>query len=546
MAVTISGAYFTGGGMTIIIPEPAPEPTSNAWDIEYADISSNTSQYWDITTAEYINQATTGFGANPSSFYIDSTGTRLFTTDSGQDSVRHYSLSIPWRTATKTEVGSAFDVSGQLAQPTGLHFKPDGTKMFLVGQTSDAVFEYDLSTGWDTSTASYSNVTLDLSSYEATPKELFFKSDGTKMYITGASSDDIIEFDLSSAWDLSTASYSTEFSVNSQEANPNGLFFKSDGTQAYIIGTTGDSVYKYTMSSAWDASTLSYTGDSFSVNAQEGIPTQLWFKSDGSILYVVGVGSDAIQEYLLGPTSFSIKSEEASPFGLSFKPDGTKMYVVGNATDSVYEYDLSTAWDQETASYTNNSFSFSSQETTPQQVAFKSDGTKMYVVGSTSDGVFEYSLSTAWDVSTASYTNNSFTSIGEASPQGMFFKSDGTQMWITGSSGDDVQEFTMDPAWDITTCSAGSSFSVNSQEATPSGLSFNSDGTKMYIVGYTSDAVHQYDLSSAWDVSTATFSKSLDIHYTTPVVRDIFFKSDGTAMYFIGPTSDKVSRWDIS
>ena len=48
--------------------------------------------------------------------------------------------------------------------------------------------------------------------------------------------------------------------------------------------------------------------------------------------------------------TFSVAAQELNPTGLFFKPDGTKMYVVGDRHD-VYEYDLSSAWNVSTASF---------------------------------------------------------------------------------------------------------------------------------------------------------------------------------------------------
>ena len=53
---------------------------------------------------------------------------------------------------------------------------------------------------------------------------------------------------------LSGASYdSVSFSVSSQDASPNDLFFKPDGTAFYIVGasTLG---HQYALSTAWDLS----------------------------------------------------------------------------------------------------------------------------------------------------------------------------------------------------------------------------------------------------------------------------------------------------
>jgi len=53
--------------------------------------------------------------------------------------------------------------------------------------------------GYSLSAASYDNVSFSVSSQELVPQDLFFKPDGTKMYIAGGAGDDINEYDLSTA-----------------------------------------------------------------------------------------------------------------------------------------------------------------------------------------------------------------------------------------------------------------------------------------------------------------------------------------------------------
>jgi len=255
---------------------------------------------------------------------------------------------------------------------------------------------------WDLSFASYSGVSFDVSTQDAGARGLYFKDDGTKMYFVGVGFRNVYEYDLSTAWDVSTASYVQGFSIGSQEAFANGLFFKPDGLKMYIVGSSGDDVNEYDLSTAWDVSTASYS------------------------------------------QNFSVASQETSPAGLFFKPDGLKMYVLGSTGDAVYEYDLSTAWDVSTASYSQN-FSVASQETIPTGLFFKPDGLKMYVVGLIGDDVNEYDLSTAWDVSTASYSQNFSISSQESSPYGLFFKPDGTNMYILGNANDTVYSYTLGP-----------------------------------------------------------------------------------------------------
>ena len=77
----------------------------------------------------------------------------------------------------------------------------------------------------------------------------FFKSDGTKLYEIGASGDKIYQYSCSSAWDLSTCTYDN-VNVSSQGSFPEGIFFKSDGTKLYEIGALStDKIYQYSFTS---------------------------------------------------------------------------------------------------------------------------------------------------------------------------------------------------------------------------------------------------------------------------------------------------------
>ena len=69
--------------------------------------------------------------------------------------------------------------------------------------------------------------------------------------------------------DISTASYDfVSFSVSSQDTNPTGITFSSDGLRMFMIGNSSNSVHQYTLATAWDLSTATTTGVvSFSVSS---------------------------------------------------------------------------------------------------------------------------------------------------------------------------------------------------------------------------------------------------------------------------------------
>ena len=248
--------------------------------------------------------------------------------------------------------------------------------------------------------------------------------------------------------------------------------------------------------------------------------------------------------------SFSVSTEDSSPAGIAFNTNGTKMFIVGNSGDDVNEYTLSTGFDVSTATYSQN-FSVASQETTPTGIAFNTDGTKMFIIGDAGNDVNEYTLSTGFDVSTASYSQNFSVATQEFEPQSIAFNTNGTKMFIVGTAGNaapvtqKVNEYTLSTGFDVSTASYSQNFSVSTQETTPLGIAFNTDGTKMFIVGYTSFDVNEYTLSTGFDVSTASYSQAFALDSESTYPAGIAFNTDGSKMFVTGFVSPKVNEYSI-
>ena len=134
-------------------------------------------------------------------------------------------------------------------------FSIDYTKVFICDQTD--IYELDLSVAGDITTMTYNSVTEDISAQTTDATGLYLRSNGTKLYVSSNSGDEVLEYDLSVANDLSTLSYSTNsLDVSSESTNPQDLFFKDDGTKVWVMNNVGAQViYQYTLSTAWDTST---------------------------------------------------------------------------------------------------------------------------------------------------------------------------------------------------------------------------------------------------------------------------------------------------
>jgi len=512
----------------------------NAWDISkaYYDPGADAGN---VSKAIYsgIAFSVSAQDSTPRAVFFKPDGTKMYVYGAAGKDVNEYDLSTPWLVSSASYVQN-YSFAGE-TQPGGLFFKHDGTKMYLIGQSIDRVDEFSLSTPWDVSTAS-SSEDFSVSAQDTNPEDVFFKPDGTKMYVVGGAGVDINEYDLSTAWDVSSASYVQNFSVSTNAPAPTSVSFLSDGTKMYVLSSlTNDEVVEYSLSTPWDVSSASYV-QSFLVGSQETDPEGMFMKPDGSIFFVCGNTSDIVYQYTIG--GFSVAAQEGSPQGIFFKPDGTKMYIVGLGGDAVYEYNLSTDWDITTASYLQN-FSVSGQEANPSDLFFKDDGTKMYIIGTAGDDVNEYSLSVAWDISSASYTTNFSVASQELGPNALFFKPDGTKMYIVGQGNDTIYQYGLSTAWDISSASYDSvSFSIAAQDGTPNGLSFKPDGTKMYVLGNTGDDVNEYNLSSAWDISTATFVQNTGVVDSSP--SGLFWRDNGEEFFVVGTVSKRVQKYPIS
>ena len=281
-----------------------------------------------------------------------------------------------------------------------------------------------------------------------------------------------------------TPTFVDSFIIDSGERSPMGLAFNNDGTKMFVLGDDGNDVLEYSLTTGFDV--LAYP---LAVNFVD---------------------------------SFSIASQDNDPMGLAFNNDGTKMFVVGNYGNDVNEYTLTTGFDVSSASFVD-SFNVNSQDSDPRGLAFNNDGTKMFVVGARGYDINEYNLFTGFDLSSAYFVDSFDVYNQEKFPQSLTFNNDGTKMFVIGSAGGEVHEYTLTTGFDVSSASFVDSFNVNSQDTYPTDITFNNDGTKMFVLGLRGYDVNEYTLSSAYtlfDSTNPTLSSSTPTDNATDVAID--------------------------
>lgn len=211
--------------------------------------------------------------------------------------------------------------------------------------------------------------------------------------------------------------------------------------------------------------------------------------------------------------------------GIAFEDDGSRLFASVSDPGTIYQYDLSTPWDI-SASGNRSSLDVSSEENFPEAITFRSDGTRLYVYGSTEE-VYSYKLGTAWDITSTLSLRSNTIGTGAA----FAFKHDGSKLYITDNNDALVRSYKLSTSWDTSTATFKELFFALDSLEEFSGIAFNSDGTRLYLAGFQTFRVFIYSLSSAWDLSTASLELTYDVSDRTTNVRGVALRANDSEMY---------------
>ncbi len=267
---------------------------------------------------------------------------------------------------------SGFVDSKQVNQniPMAIAFNPSGTKMFVVGMSQNKIFEFDLTTGFDVSTATKNSNVCSFVGLADDVVDIDFNSDGTKLFLvdvdgTGDDEHAIEEFNLTTAYDVSTCVHANEHFLD--EFKLVGIEFNASGTKLFIFDETGGSslIKQYSLNSPYNLSN----------------PT--------------------LQKQSTGTIDTTYEAIEDSPKGFAFSSDGSKMFMTGRERDKVQEFNLSTPFDLSSVSKTD-AYGISGQIDDVGGISFSNDGLKMFVLDADNDAankdVNEYNLTCGFGV----------------------------------------------------------------------------------------------------------------------------------------------------
>ena len=257
---------------------------------------------------------------------------------------------------------------GEQTVPLGVEFNPDGTKMYMTGTSSNKVFQYTLTTAFDISTAVGSapladtcQLTLDhRAGTLADFTNLKFNTDGTKFFVVdthNSQGERIDGYTLSTAYDISTCTYESSLELPTLENR--ALDFSNDGKMLFVFDQTGNySVKQYSMATAFDISNATL------VKSYEGT---------------------------------NIEAIENNAHGMIFSANGLKMFTTGAAEQTVIQFSLSKPFDLRDKVTLDGELTLT-DVTKLGGINFSNDGLKMFVTDWNDRGFKEFNLSCSFGV----------------------------------------------------------------------------------------------------------------------------------------------------
>jgi len=194
-----------------------------------------------------------------------------------------------------------------------------------------------------------------------------------------------------------------------------------------------------------------------------------------------------------------------------------------------------------------NSLSVSIFENASEGLSAKPDGTRMYVYGLSGNDVTQFNLSEPWNLDTAIARENSpvFDSETQYGNE-IFFKPDGTKFYLT-TQNSTIHQYSLSTPWEVDTMTYDNVMLDYSQ--TPiadytSSLSITNDGVNVYMA--KDGTIHRFEMSVPWDISTATWQESANTTARNgSVINDLTMDSTGTKLIVLDTLFEMDTFFDL-
>jgi hypothetical protein len=248
-----------------------------------------------ISLMAYTGQSfvTTSKDALPICVFVKNDGNMLFFLGFNTKKIYKYTFGIPHDLSTLMYHSEYLSV---LSTPTCFNFSRDGMKLYIWDNNASVrdIFQYNLSSAYDISSVTYVNRSNILTNSSI---GIYINNDGTKTFTSELDFNKINSQILSTPYAIATATISTAVTLT-ESGTPQGICFSNNGTSLLVATSNNTMIKQYNLIDPFDLSTISYSGYFINVSAQQSELRSVCLSADDMIMYVAGSGTDLITKYI--------------------------------------------------------------------------------------------------------------------------------------------------------------------------------------------------------------------------------------------------------
>ena len=215
---------------------------------------------------------------------------------SAADEILEFTALVPHSTIGATQTGQ-LSINPPESNPRGMYWHCNGTKFWFIGTGADTIFEYHLTIPWDLSTAFDPNISATPTGTGGSLRDLVFVNKGLTILMSERNNDELLEFELTVPYDLSTFNVLAVNTVPvvTTTPNPESMVVHPNGSLLYVISETNGTVDMYRLHNRDSLSQVSFVDSLDLMDIMANTPQGLFIREhDGKLLYVVDTTNDEI------------------------------------------------------------------------------------------------------------------------------------------------------------------------------------------------------------------------------------------------------------
>ena len=231
-----------------------------------------------------------------------------------------------------------------------------------------------------------------------------------------------------------------------------------------------------------------------------------------------------------------------------WRPDGTMLFVVGRASQRVVAYRTPEPWDLDEAEPLAV-FDFSrvlagGAGSNAHGLYFAADGEQMWLFNRSE--IWAFTLTEAWDIATAEPTGHA--PLRQLVPglhgHGIAFKPDGSKLYVDDRIAGAIFAFALEEPWDVASAELKATLDISEQQQAVRGIEFVRDGAVMLLLDTDRREVLQYRLEEPYDITTAAYVDALDLSEQTRYPQGLSVVRDGESLYVTDTMQARIFRYD--